>query len=171
MTDFTEAKKSLLEEWERRRDELDVLIRALRSELGMTASDTMKVEYPSAPTAGGVNVNELVKPGDFFGMTQVEAIETFLQRTNRQTVTLQEIAGALYRGKATDSLIEGEKRLRNLSSLLSKTDIFYSVARGRWGLTEWYPARLMKIKKGKSNGSEPNDSQVEKTSEAAGGAK
>ena len=141
MSDLIEAKKALLAEWEQKRDEYATLAKALRRELGMAELSTPKPEAQnSAATVTGLDVNQLVTPGDFFGMTQVEAIQTFLARGNRKTATLQEIAAALYRGKTTETLLEGD-RLKNLSSLLSKTDIFFPVARGRWGLSEWYPGK------------------------------
>jgi hypothetical protein len=101
-----------------------------------------------------------VRPGDFFGKTQVEAIQLFLERTNRQTATLQEIAAALYRGKATDILLDGDK-LRNLSSLLSKTEVFFPVARGRWGLSEWYPNKQRTRRTKEINGPENEKKETE----------
>lgn len=163
--EFVEAKKALLAHWETRRNELDALIGALRKELGLqSAEPTRQESAPSSSFSGApVNVNELVVPGDFFGMTQVDAIQGFLQRTGKRPVTLQDIAAALYRGKATESLIEGEKALKNLSSLLSKTPVFYSVARGRWGLKEWYPKSVIEKKEakkaGKANGSESKEQE------------
>jgi len=158
MSDLTDMKKSLLAEWEQKRDHYDTLAKALRSELGMTDSSTPKVEAQNSgasTSTAGLDVNQLVRPGDFFGMTQVDAIQALLQRGNRQTATLQEIAAALHRGKTTETLLEGD-RLRNLSSLLSKTDIFFPVARGRWGLAEWYPGK-QKVKRSKEL---PNEKEV-----------
>lgn len=155
MVNLDEAKRALLAEWEAKRDELNTLIAALRRELGMASGDQLRVETPPPPplstSSNAINIPDLVRPGDLFGMTQVEGIQTFLQRTNKQSATLQEIAQALYRGKATDTLLDGDK-LRNLSSILSKTEIFFPVARGRWGLAEWYPTKSRVRKKG--NGGE-----------------
>lgn len=168
MSDLTDAKRALLAEWERKRDEYDTLINALRRELGVSVGDALK--FPDAAAAvtaiaNGIDVNQLVRPGDFFGMTQVDAIQAFLQRTNRQTATLQEIAAALFRGKATETLLEGE-RLRNLSSLLSKTDkIFFPVARGRWGLSEWYPGK-QRSRKGKEAAQEGANKEEKQQAEA-----
>ena len=154
MTDLSETKRALLAEWEQRRNELDVLISALRRELGMAGEQAPKNGSNQVVSSGGLpaNVNDLVQPGDFYGMTQVDAIKTFLQRTGKRAGTLQDIANALYRGKAVDTPLTDESKLRKLSSLLSKTPDFHSVARGRWGLSEWYPERLLqKAKKGKSS--------------------
>lgn len=143
MSDLTDMKKALLAEWEQKRDEYAALAKALRRELGMTDNATLDAEstvQPPSTATGSLDVNQLVTPGDFFGMTQVDAIQQFLQRTNRRTATLQEMAQALFRGKATETLLEGDK-LKNLSSLLSKTEVFFPVARGRWGLAEWYPGK------------------------------
>jgi hypothetical protein len=155
MVNLDEAKRALLAEWEAKRDELNTLIAALRRELGMASGDQLRVETPPpsplSTSSNAINIPDLVRPGDLFGMTQVEGIQTFLQRTNKQSATLQEIAQALYRGKATDTLLDGDK-LRNLSSILSKTEVFFPVARGRWGLAEWYPTKSRVRKKG--NGGE-----------------
>jgi hypothetical protein len=162
MSDLNEMKRALLAEWEQKRDEYDTLAKALRRELGIAESSAPKAEMQGSTASGsssgtGLDVNQLVTPGDFFGMTQVEAIQTFLTRGNRKTATLQEIAAALYRGKATEVLLEGD-RLKNLSSLLSKTDtIFFPVARGRWGLAEWYPG---KQKTKRSKGPTPENEKV-----------
>jgi len=154
-----EAKQALLADWEAKREELDSLIRALRRELGMSARTAQQPEAGSATLAatGPVNVNELVTPGDFLGLTQVDAIQQFLSRTGRKPVSPQEIAQALLRGKAVESALD-EKGLKNLSSLLSKTGTFFSVARGRWGLKEWYPKSVIDKREAKkaekSNGKE-----------------
>ena len=139
---FEEMKRALLKMYEEKIAEYQVLAAALRRDLGEESGDAAnrKPDLVSPVLRGAaLDVNELVRPGDFFGMTQVQAMQEFLQRTNRTPASLQELSQAMFRGKATDTLIEGPDKLRNLSSLLSKTDIFFSVARGRWGLSEWYP--------------------------------
>jgi len=163
MSDLIDAKKALLAEWEQKRDEYATLAKALRRELGIAELAAPTVEAQSAVASGsGLDVNQLVTPGDFFGMTQVEAIQTFLTRGNRKTATLQEIAAALYRGKATETLLEGD-RLKNLSSLLSKTEVFFPVARGRWGLSEWYPGK-QKTKRTKEPTTENGKTATEEAS-------
>jgi hypothetical protein len=166
MSDLTETKKTLLVEWEKKRDEYDTLARALRRELGMAEISAPKDEAQNSgasTSTAGLDVNQLVRPGDFFGLTQVDAIQAFLQRGNRQTATLQEIAAALFRGKATETLLEGD-RLKNLSSLLSKTEIFFPVARGRWGLAEWYPGK-QRTRRSKELPQENGKNETEKASE------
>ena len=71
----------------------------------------------------------------------------------------------MFRGKAIDAPIEGPDKLRNLSSLLSKTDIFFSVARGRWGLSEWYPNKTKTKRQPKGVGTlDEEKKDVEQTS-------
>lgn len=155
MVNLDEAKRAILADWEAKRDELNTLIAAIRRELGLTSADQQRTEAtppPPSTSSNAISIPDLIRPGDLFGMTQVEAIQVFLQRTNKQSATLQEIAAALYRGKATDTLLEGD-RLRNLSSVLSKNaETFFPVARGRWGLSEWYPNKSKVRKRG--NGGE-----------------
>lgn len=149
MTDINDAKRLILADWEKKRDDLDVLISAVRRELGMSAGDSASPDPIIAPqtSTAPVRVEEVVTPGDFFGMTQINAAKEFLTRLNKRTATLNEIGFALYRGKCTSSAFE-EKNLKNLSSLLSRSDEFVSVAKSRWGLSEWYPNRPKKSRKG-----------------------
>jgi hypothetical protein len=147
-----EAKKAVLADLERRISEMQVHASFLRQELGMSTDEPFKPEstivpIPASSGTGQLNINELVTPGDFLGMTQVDAIQNFLQRVGKgRPVTLQEVAAALFRGKATDVLLEGLK-LKNLSSVLSRNETFLSVARGRWGLTEWYPKSVVEARR------------------------
>jgi len=147
-----EAKKAVLADLERRISEMQVHANFLRQDLGMSADELSKPELSAIPSpassgAGPLNISELVAPGDFLGTTQVDAIQAFLQRVGKgRPVTLQEIAAALFRGKATDTLLEGLK-LKNLSSVLSRNETFLSVARGRWGFTEWYPRSVVEARR------------------------
>ncbi len=146
--DVLEAKRALLQEWEKDYAELGLMIGRLRRELGITAAPAPSSTGDPAPSSNGVgtgkvNVIELVSPGDFFGMTQVLAVRTFLDRA-QQPAALRDIAQALHRGKATDHLIEGAGPLRNLSSVLSRAREFVSVAHGYWGLVDWYPDRALR---------------------------
>ncbi len=170
---LTEAKRAVLASYVKQRADLDFLIGALQRDLGEAVTETPKPETsggggtPLTITVGAaVNINELVTPGDFLGLTQVDAIQAFLQRVGpRRPVTLQEIAAALFRGKATDTLLEGMK-LKNLSSVLSRNEVFLSVARGRWSLAEFYPksvveARRKAAARTATNGDAPSDEEVE----------
>ena len=142
---FEEMKRALLKMYEEKIAEYQALAAGLRRDLGEDSGEDgiRKSELiPPVTRGAALDVNELVRPGDFFGMTQVQAMQEFLQRTNRTPASLQELSQAMFRGKAIDAPVEGPDKLRNLSSLLSKTDIFFSVARGRWGLSEWYPNKI-----------------------------
>jgi hypothetical protein len=168
MADINEAKRALLAEWERERDELNVLIARLRRELGQPqAPEQAHSSLENGKRQSVPPVEELVQPGDFFGMGQTEATKTFLQRRAKHPASLQEIAAALYRGKATETLIEGTRALANLSSQLSRAkEEFISVARGRWGLVEWYPGRALKRAQ-KTADEEPIADESEKPSDKA----
>lgn len=147
MADINEAKRLVLAQYEQERSELDKIIFRLRKDLGMSEEDRPETngDVDLKPVGGGL---QAIKPGDLFGMTQVQAAKAFLALNGRQPASLQEIGTALHRGKATDTLIEGDA-LRNLSSLLSRSDDFISVAKGRWGLSEWYPNKAKKARKTK----------------------
>ena len=169
MTDINESKRALLAHYEDEQRELTAIVTRLRRELGIAAdvkgSRLSKLAVAAEPTSafherspiyglGGLtDPTALVKPGDFFGMTQMAATRGYMERTNKQTVTVQEIGIALFRGKAVEEPIEGTVGLRNLSSMLSRSKDFVNVARGRWGLAEWYPNRP--AKRGKKSNDEP----------------
>lgn len=146
MTDITQAKQMILSDWEKKRDELDLLISALRNELGIASNGTGESGFAPQLSTAAIKVDELVQPGDFFGMTQIGAAKEFLSRLNKRTASLNEIGAALYRGKAVSSPFQ-ESGLKNLSSVLSRSEDLISVAKGRWGLTEWYPGRKKKGRK------------------------
>ena len=91
MTDITEAKKIVLAEYERERDELNALIGRLRRELGMDAASTTESASEAASrvvvsqVVSGINLEEIVTPGDFFGMTQVAAAREFCTAAQETT--------------------------------------------------------------------------------------
>lgn len=157
MSDLNQAKRLLLSEYEREQRELSIIIGRLRRELGMDSEESRdELEAPPFQSPNGnLKVEDIVKPGDFYGMTQLGATRDFLERRGeRQTASLQEIAQALLRGKAIDTALD-EKGMRNLSSNLSKTPDFQSIAKGRWGLAKWYGGR------GKKKRQDP-DSETDK---------
>lgn len=150
MADIKNAKRLVLADWKKQRDELNSVIAALERELGEEPSSKEKentVGTGSPMSTAPIRVEDIVQPGDFFGMTQVAASKEFLSRLNKRTATLNEIAAALYRGKSVNSPIP-ESGLKNLSSLLSRSTEFLSVARGRWGLAANYPGKVRKGRKG-----------------------
>jgi hypothetical protein len=161
MSDVNEARKALLAHYEREYAELGLVIARLRRDLGVQAETRAD---PDGDATGNHSSGE-IRPGDFFGMTQVQAIHAYLDRCGRRPASLQDIAAALYRGKAIDKPMEGPAALRNLSSILSRADEFISVAKGRWGLAEWYPGRAVKrARKGKG---EPEDAADEPAGEGS----
>src|SRR5579862_6699046 len=113
MADVNEAKKIVLADYERDVRESLKIIAKLRRDLGLPEFQLSDSDLNVTPEnlevkSAQVNVATLVKPGDLFGITQVQAAKTFLGLTGRQAVSLQEIAAALHRGKATEVLIEGD---------------------------------------------------------------
>ena len=99
MPDLNEAKRIVLAQWEQERDDLNRSIARLRRELQIPeAGDSTQTDSGDTDTevkgVFGVPVIQLIKPGDFFGMSQIEASRKTLQYSNRQPLGLQEIAAA-----------------------------------------------------------------------------
>lgn len=162
-----DALTKLLAGYEQRRSEIDVLIAALRKELGLSAQETQAPPHAQGPQGGGsLAVDDMVRPGDFFGMTQTQAAHAFLEKRGRQAASLQEIAQALYRGKATESLMSNPSQMRNLSSVLSRSGEFVSIAKGRWGLVEWYPNRA--VKRSRKAEKENSSTEIKADTESGG---
>jgi hypothetical protein len=148
LMDVTDAKRAVLQEFEEEYAELGRMIARLRRDLGLTemsAPSSSAGEIGSAaPNGAPVAITELVTPGSLFGVSQVEAVRTFLA-LNRKPASLRDIAQALFRGGATENLIDGTGALRNLSSILSRAKhVVVSVKHGYWGLVEWYPDRAVR---------------------------
>jgi hypothetical protein len=147
LMDVTDAKRAVLQEFEEEYAELGRMIARLRRDLGLTempAPPSPVEAGTAAPNGVPVVVSELVTPGSLFGVSQVEAVRTFLA-LNRKPASLRDIAQALYRGGATENLIDGTGALRNLSSILSRAKhVVVSVKHGYWGLVEWYPDRAVR---------------------------
>lgn len=155
MTDINDAKRALLAQWEKERDELTPMINRLRRELGEAAPEPSENQRPPGEPPPPGAEGESVRPGDFFGLTQEKAAREFLVRRNRVPAELQDIGTALFRGKAISTPYTSEN-IRNLSSVLSRSDDFISVARGRWGLSEWYPGKVKKNRRPKTDTEAPN---------------
>ena len=163
MGDINQAKRLLLAEYEREQQELSIVIARLRRELGMASDESSDEPEPAAgqATNGSLKVEDLVKPGDFYSMTQLAAVRVFLDRRGkRSTASLQEIGQALLRGKAIETAHD-EKGMRNLSSNLSKTPDFKSIAKGRWGLAQWYGGKGRKKKQDPAQETEKAEAAAE----------
>ena len=112
--DVIEAKRAILQEYEKDYAELGLMIARLRRELGMTGVPASSSTGDPAPSSNGlgtgkVNVIELVSPGDFFGMTQVLAVRYLLDRA-QQPASLRDIAHATLPGQGYGPSDEGPGR-------------------------------------------------------------
>jgi hypothetical protein len=139
--DDNEVKHAALRAYEKDLAQLLQVIAYLRRDLGLAECDDGAVVTEGALSPArlaAVNVVELVKPMSLYRKTQVQAVRAILQLA-QQPVRLRDIAQALYQGNATEHPIAGSKKLRNLSSVLSRAKEFVSARRGWWGLAEKYP--------------------------------
>ena len=170
----SDYKRALLAEWEQKRDELDHMIQALRSELGICGDSSQApmsaTKSQAQPTLfASIRVQDFIQPGEFLGKTQVDSVREFLYRV-RRPARLSEIAAALYHAKAIASPLAA-KDLETLSDTLSCAADLVSIGEDRWALAAWYPAAELKKMRRRNSDSEerglqgiPRDENREKVS-------
>ena len=121
-----------------KRDKLNAAIEAIQELRGNgTASDISHSSATSTQQAGAVDVLR----DTFFGMSIPDAAKKFLAMS-KKAMSTQDIAEALERGGFT----HGSGNFSNtVGSVLHRLDGtgggIVRVARGIWGLAEWYPGR------------------------------
>ena len=121
------------------RDKIDNAIAAIESVRGNTASAS------AAPEGGGANVADRADgPGAFLGLTIVDAVKKLLARERRQ-MNNSEIVEKL---KAGGLVLSSTDAMNTVGSVLNRRFMqngdVVRVARGTWGLKEWYPNRSFK---------------------------
>jgi len=129
----------------RDRDELDRLIEYLSRRLGDETPVGSSTEPNAAnaseslPPAPGVTPESVISPGQFFGMSATKAARAVLEKFGRdRPLKTAEIFAAISKG--------GVKLARQevLYRSLGRDGDFARVARGTWGLSEWYPDRAVR---------------------------
>lgn len=142
----TRAKQHLaatLAYYEERRKELDAMISALRRELGVANGKVGKAVENAMEVASIGHQEEMeIQSDTFFQMKIPEAARKYLAMV-KQTQTVSQIADTLHQGglKHTSTNFAA-----TVSSILSRdgrreNGTFVNVARGQWGLREWYKGR------------------------------
>lgn len=119
------------------RDRIDTAIAALEGLRGNASAH-------SAATSSKVSALESLGAGAFLGMSIVDAAKKLLAHERRQMTNAELVEGLKRGGLALNSA----EPLNTVGSVLNRR--FYQVgdvvrvARGTWGLKEWYPNRSFK---------------------------
>lgn len=126
----------------REREELDVLIRHLARRAGVDVPERSAPGSQDSigPTPGPTaDPSSLVADGEFYGQSATKATKALMAKLGRtRPLKTTEIFEAIKKGGVGISNIEV------LYKSLQRSDDFLRVAKGTWGLAEWYPERVRK---------------------------
>lgn len=128
------------------RAKIDQAISAIEALRGITPSASS--DAPVSPGASsGTPTTRAGGPGEFLGLTIVDAAKKLLTRERRQ-LTNAEIVQAFNAGGL---ILNSEDKLNTVGSVLNRRFVqvgdVVRVGRGTWGLKEWYPNRSFKATK------------------------
>lgn len=140
---------AVLADMKAKRDQLDQAIKVIEA-LRSGGSAPAQAAPQEEPAYAAVNA-----PGAFLGMTIPEAAKKLLA-ARKKTLTNPEIAKALKEGGLA---LQSADPVNTVGSVLTRRfnlvgDIV-KVARGTWGLLEWYPGRNFKRKNGGKGDANP----------------
>ncbi len=166
-----QAFRTALEAAVRERDELNVLITHLarRAGVAVPTEGPMSAGRVSAP-APDADPSALVADGEFFGQSATKATKALLAKLGRTR--------PLKTAEIFTAIMKGGVKIANTETLyksLARSDEFLRVAKGTWGLAEWYPERVRKNARAdqsedldESGGLEASDSGKEDNSDQDG---
>ncbi len=131
---------AVLADMEAKRAQLDAAIAGIRVMLGLPAG-TAGVATPSPQPTNSAEI----APDSFFGLSIPDAAKKFLALRKRAATT-PEIADGLQRGGQPNA--SSESFPNTVGSVLARVYAngagIVRVARGTWGLAEWYPNKPRK---------------------------
>lgn len=126
------------------RARIDQAITAIEALRGITAAASPE---PAGSSSASPPAAAPGTPGEFLGLTIVDAAKKLLARERRQ-LNNAEIVQAFSRGGL---ILNSEDKLNTVGSVLNRRFIqvgdVVRVGRGTWGLKEWYPNRSFKTAK------------------------
>jgi len=140
-----DAFRTALDAALRERAELDSLIEFLSRRLGVEApvAGVTLTDQASGAPAPNVDPSTLVADGEFFGQSATKATKALMAKLGRTR--------PLKTNEIFDAIMKGGVRIANVEVLyksLARSDDFLRVAKGTWGLAEWYPERMRRVAKG-----------------------
>lgn len=139
-----------LDEAIRKRQQLDVVIEYLQTQLGDDPGDIPGFQTPrparqSGTPEPGKHPSALVNPGEFYGKTSTTAAKAVLDRVGRtRPLTTGEIYEAIKKGGVD---IQDQQVLYRS---LFRSSQFIKVAKSTWGLAAWYPESKVKAAREKA---------------------
>jgi len=150
-----------LDEAIRKRQQLDVVIGYLQTQLGedpgeIPSFQSARPARQSGAGEPGKHPSALVNPGEFYGKTSTTAARAVLDRIGRtRPLTTGELFEAIKKGGVD---IQDQQVLYR--SLFRSTQ-FLKVAKSTWGLAAWYPDSKVKAAREKAalegSGDEPTN--------------
>jgi hypothetical protein len=140
MPETAKAALTLLEEFRKERDELNLVIQALEKRLGIVSAAT-ESEHANQ-TAPRVTVSlDSIPVGFFHNLSQAAAAEKLLGINPGHPLTTNEIIEAF---RKSGMSANGKNAITILYTALSRSAKFERVAGKAWGLSEWYPEKRRK---------------------------
>lgn len=159
---------AVLADLERKRDELDRAIAAIRPFAGQGDTST-------PPTGGGSGAPSPRKSGamaqlrsdEFFGMKAPEAIQKYLAIAKGPR-TVRDIVDALRSGGFITSAKDLYNNIYTALIRLEKDELVRKLPDSTWGLAEWYPALPKKrVSKAENDGAKDPDASGDDEETAA----
>ena len=150
MDDEQEVKRKMLAKWVAQRDNLTVLIEAIKRELAEEVQSPTEALTSRAGTLtfmGSPPVimeSSTVKPGEFFGLSQTDAAAAYIKKIGH-AVPVEQILEALKTGGVKVGGADPKTTL--YVGLIRGTKRFVLVGPGTFGLVEFYPDRPRKEKR------------------------
>lgn len=156
--DELKALQGALDVAVRDRSELDQLIGYLSRRLGVSvpaAEATASASPPTTHIAPNADPSALVADGEFFGQSATKATKALMAKLGHTR--------PLKTNEIFDAIMKGGVRIANAEVLyksLARSDDFLRVAKGTWGLAEWYPERIRRTAKGDEIPDETADDEL-----------
>jgi hypothetical protein len=146
--------QTVLADLRAKRDELNTAIAAIERLTGISSSQSA-----AAPNSNNALSAE-VRPDSFFGLSIPDGARKFL-KMSKAPKSSKEIADALDKGGLTHSSADF---VNTVGSILNRADKnggdIVRVARGQYGLAEWYPGMKRKRGKGKPEEDAENPTDI-----------
>lgn len=144
MPETSKAALTVLEEFRKERDELNIIIQALEKRLGIVSSPT-EGEHANQPAPRVTVSLDSIPVGFFHNLSQAAAAEKLLGMNAGHPLTTNEILEAF---RKSGMSANGKNAVTILYTALNRSPKFERVAGKAWGLSDWYPEKRRKKEEG-----------------------